>query len=394
MDSANSLVTRVIQDSSSTLSHHARSLRDLGVYLGGVRAEFVGAWRLNIEREPSLARLGGAGDLAQEGTTSLVDPLGQQEPETFLNGTVRWSHVWRARGASFADSLCFMGTLRRTFVPFLLRAYVAGPELELVFGALDALERAVTNVLGAAEIQETQTRLTYGAQQRTVGRLAGGVAHAVNNTLAVIVGRSQILEQALNDEGQRGELREIHRMALAGADALKRLQLFAIGQEGAEPSRMDVNAIVSDVVQLTRFRWREEAEASGINIEVAKELGVVPPVIGHGSTLSALLVELLLNSVEAMPMGGLVTIRTMLVDDRIEITVHDRGQGMEDAARARGADPLSMTGGPGHVGPGMTGVQNLAQQMGGVLSFASVPGHGTTATLALPAAPKIQEKIE
>lgn len=162
MNSANSLVTRVVQDSLPGLAHHARSLRELGVYLGAVRGEFVGAWKLNIEREPSLARLGGALDLAQEGTTALVDPLGQQELQTFLHGIVDWSQLWRARGADFADSLCFMGTLRRTFVPFLLREYSAGPELELVFGALDALERAVTNVIGAAEIQAAQT-LYYGA---------------------------------------------------------------------------------------------------------------------------------------------------------------------------------------------------------------------------------------
>ncbi|MCC7162894.1 MAG: response regulator [Anaerolineae bacterium] len=394
MDSANSLVNRVVQDSLPVLADHARIIQILGGKLETVRAEFVVACKANIEREPALGRLGNAAELAQDATHGYIDPLAERDLSAYLVGIADWSETWRARGANFADGLCLMGTLHRTLIPFLLREYSAGPELELVFRALDVLERATLNVLSAAEIQATQNQLLRDAHRRTVGRLTGGMAHALNNTLAILVGRAQILEEQVGDQGQRAELGEMQRIARAGADSLKHLQSFAVEHESSESARWDVNAIVRQVAQLTRFRWRDDAQASGIQIQVAQELAPVSPVIGQGSALRDALVELILNSIDAMPLGGTITIRTEQAADRVRVIVLDEGQGMETETLARATESLFTTRGSGHAGLGLTVVKTIAQQMGGTLSLASAPGQGTRATIELPAAREIQQAAD
>lgn len=394
MDGSNSLVPRVIQAALPTLSDHARVLQGLGGQVSAARGEFVASWKAGLERVAGLARTGSANEIGEEAMRAFIDPLGTKGLDDYLRGVAGWSETWRARGASFADSLELIETMRRTLVPFLLRMYTTGPELELVFRALDALERATVNVLAAAEIQATQLQLAQGAHLRTVGRLTGGVAHALNNNLAIIVGRAQILEEQMTDESQRAELREIQRIARTGGDSLRRLQKFALDREPGEPARLDVNGIVNEVVQLTRFRWRDDAEAGGIEIEVARDLAPVSPVIGHAAGLRDALVELILNAVEVMPMGGLITLRTEQTDDRVRILVIDRGLGMEESTLGRATEPLFTTKGQGHVGLGLTTVKGLVLQMGGTLALESIPGHGTTATISLAPAREIQQAAD
>lgn len=390
-----SLAALYIQDALPFLDAHARVLKELGASVSAARAEFIAQWKAVLELDPVSRHIRLTPEMLEHATRSLVDGLDtESDLAAYLRGVVAWSAELFASGATFRDLTRLLATFRRALLPSLLRRYVAGPELELVFAALDAHERAVSGAISAAEIERTQAQLVEGAHQRSVGRLTGGVAHALNNTLAIIVGRSQILEEQVNDEPQREELRAIQKIARTGADSLRRLQDFAAERDGNAPARLDVNALIGEVIQLTRFRWRDDAEASGVSIDVVKELPPVPPVLAQPSALRDALVELILNSVEAMPLGGTVTLRTEQAEDRVRIVVADQGEGMDAATQARAADPLFTTKGAGHVGLGLTTVAHNIRQMGGTFSLASTPGQGTAVTISLPTGREIPQATD
>lgn len=385
-------VQRFIQDSLPLLAEHFPLLARTSAVVGETRGEFLTHWKTLLEQDrahPSLERLRAANALDHAAAVLLdgLNATGSTALQNYLQTVAAWSAELYAGGFDYADFAALWSAYRRAQLPILLRAYAAGPELTLVFGALDAQERAVMGIGAGMGIQVAHAQLTHGAHLRSVGRLTGGITHALNNTMAVIVGRAQIVEEQLAEEGQREELRAIQRIARAGADSLKRLQQFAYERDGHTNTRLDVNVLINDVVQLTRFRWRDDAEASGISIEVVKDLDAVPPVLGQPALLRDALVELILNSVEAMPLGGLVTIRTDRSEDRVVILVSDQGVGMDAAAQARATEPFFTTKGAGHVGLGLPTVASIVREMDGTFTLASAPGEGTTARITLPIAP-------
>jgi signal transduction histidine kinase/ActR/RegA family two-component response regulator len=324
----------------------------------------------------------------------LFEILDARDEAALLASLERMADWAAASGLDYSGLAGLLVEFRRVLTPAILRHVSPGPELELVFPALDSLERAVLASVAEAAIERARQQVVQLGHQRAVSHLTGGMAHSVNNTFAVIIGRAQILEEELDDERVSEELRGIQASARAGADSLRRLQQFAAGDGGRPPERLDLNALVSDVVQLTRFRWRDDAEANGIVVDVVKDLAPVPAVLGYPALVRDALVELVLNSVEAMPDGGLVTVRTERSEDRVRVSVIDLGQGMGAEARARALDPLFTTKGPDHPGLGLVAVTEILRRHGSVLEITSEPGRGTTVSFSLPVAPVLKQAAE
>lgn len=394
MNHSPALVERYIESALPLLADHVRALRALSAIVVEKRSDILGRWRSILDANRSLKHVTparAASDLMEHTISAVLDGIGHSESaESYLERVAQWSRESRAAGLDLDDQFQFLTTLRRALIPAMMSTTTTGPELELQFNALDVLERVIVGVLATTAVQEAQAQLLQGAHLRSVGRLTGGIAHALNNALTVIIGHAQILEEEIQDPEYREELRAIQKTARAGADSLKRLQQFAGDGDGREPARIDVNALIGEVVQITRYRWRDDAEASGVTIKVLQELAPVPPVMGQAALLRDALAELILNSVEAMPLGGVVTMRTAHAADQVQITVADQGEGMDAARQARAAEAFFTTKGEGHFGLGLTTVAQIVQQMGGTYDVTSAPGEGTTVTLSFPVAPEKQ----
>jgi len=381
----------VIKQFAPTLAEHARTLHELYARLVNKRPALLDALKTHLGIEPRFALA--VRTVSDQVVTVWFDGLasGHGGIQRYLENTAAWGREQSGQGYEFTDLTELFILFRRALLPLVAKELEPGPEMELTFAALDALERAVIAVLAAAFVMHVREQLIHGAHQRSVGRLAGGLTHALNDTMAIIIGRAQMLEEQFEDEGSREELRTLQKSARAGAESIKRLQNFALEHDGNEPTRLDVNAIISDTVQLTRFRWRDDAEASGIVFEVVQDLAPVPPVIGQAALLRDALVELILNSVEAMPLGGLITLRTEHVQDRVQITVLDQGKGMDTVTLGRASDAFFTTKGTKHIGLGLGTVSSIIRQLGGTFTLTSVPGEGTRAVISLPAAAEIKQ---
>jgi signal transduction histidine kinase len=237
-----------------------------------------------------------------------------------------------------------------------------------------------------AELAEAQDRLVRGETLRAMGELASGVAHHLNNLLAVILGRIQL---ALTREPPPEIARHLtiaERAAQDGGEVIRRMRGFGGAPPEQDLDAIDLNGLAHDIIELTRPRWEDEAHVRGVTITTRLEPGVIPPVRGEIGPLREVLMNLVLNAVDAMPEGGRITLRTWADDGTVHCAVADTGVGMSPEVRQRALEPFFTTKGLKSTGLGLSVNYGILQRFGGELAIDSVEGRGTTITFTLPAA--------
>lgn len=354
-----------------------------------VRAEpFAGEWFAACQAACRAAGVPAA--VFEEAFRAYFGALKQAD----LRGAYAAFGAWGAQAAraplEFAAALKLVRASQSALLPLVWRAYEDEPALPLLLDALSASFDALITVVSAAYIATLPERFAEGVPAYTLGRLTGGAAHTLNNVLAVIVGRARMLSEQATDSLWRAEAEAIETTALVGARIVRRMQDYLRADGAAAPSA-DVNAQLREAAELTRFWWRDHAEAHNLVIDVVKDFADVPPAQIAPAALRQVCVALILNAVEALPQGGLVTLRTERKDDRVIIVIADNGVGMTEETRARIGEPGLTTKEPPHVGLGWYAIAKLVQQFQGTWAIESKLGQGTTVTLALPIAKRMAE---
>ena len=142
-----------------------------------------------------------------------------------------------------------------------------------------------------------------------LGTMAGGVSHDFNNLLMAILGHIQLILPQIEDEEIRRRLQNIEKAVYDGSNTVRRLQRFTERERDpkAAASTIDVEEAVKDVVELTRPRWKNLMERSGRTIDIKLDLAPNCLAAINASDLREVLTNLLLNAIDAMPQGGMVT---------------------------------------------------------------------------------------
>ena len=236
------------------------------------------------------------------------------------------------------------------------------------------------------DLRTTQSRVVEGATLRAVGQMASGVAHHVNNLLAVISGRTQLLLHRNPQPEIRRPLEVIQRATFDAADVVRRVLDYTAVQPVAEHAAVDLNEIVREVLELTRPRWRDEAQMHAIDLDVAGELGQVPRVAGEAPALREVLMNLLFNAIDAMRESGRIRVATWAADDWAYCAIADTGVGMAEEVRRRAFEPFFTTKGPQGTGLGLSVAQAIVQRHGGELILRPNEVRGTVVTVRLPLA--------
>jgi len=234
------------------------------------------------------------------------------------------------------------------------------------------------------EVQTKAERLVQGETLRALGELAGGAAHHLNNLLTIVVGRIQLLHRSVKDERVQRPLATIERAAKDGAEVVRRLQQFAGMRRTAQPRSVDLNEIVTQVLELTRDRWQDSARAAGVEIVAEPRLGGLPTLDGDTSALRELLTNLVMNAIDAMPAGGRITVETRQELGHAILSVTDTGSGMPDEVRLRAHEPFFTTKGVKSTGLGLSVSYGIARRHGGEVTIRSQEGRGTTVVVKLP----------
>ncbi len=228
-----------------------------------------------------------------------------------------------------------------------------------------------------------EERLRQNERLESLGRLAGGVAHDFNNLLAAILSYAVLAENRLPEgDPSREDVGEIRRAAERAASLTQQLLLFSRG-ESVRREAVDLNALVMSMEPLLR-----KALPDGSALELTLCDG--PTVVeADPSQLEQVLLNLVVNSGDAMANGGSVRIETDSTDTdgQVRLRVADEGEGMSPEIAARAFEPFftSKPAGQG-TGLGLATVYGVVTQSGGRVDLSSTPGKGTIVTAHLPRA--------
>lgn len=248
--------------------------------------------------------------------------------------------------------------------------------------ALDVTERA----RAAAALRDAERRAMAADKFSALGRLAGGVAHDLNQSLTLIAGHAEIAAGELGvDPELTAHLDVIVRAAMDGAETVDRLLRFARSDADAPSEAVDLAQVVGQVAELTAPHWRDAAQREGrpIGLRVVADGRVT--IQGRAAALREMLVNMVLNAVDALPRGGAIELRTRVEADRAVVEVADTGVGMTPDVQRRVFEPFFTTKGERGTGLGLAQVFGIAEAHGATVTVNSTPGAGTTFRVDFPA---------
>jgi signal transduction histidine kinase/DNA-binding response OmpR family regulator len=250
------------------------------------------------------------------------------------------------------------------------------------------------------ELRQSQQAILQQERLRALGEMASGLAHDINNAISPAAVYTEMLlehESGLS-EGARGSLVTIQTAIDDVAETVARMrELYRPRDQAPVLARVACNQLIAQVMNLTRARWSDQPQQRGVVIQLRTELAAeLPEIMGTEAQLRDALTNLIFNAVDAMPDGGILTLRTGVaatassaggpVARQVRVEVTDTGIGMDEETRRRCLEPFYTTKGEGGTGLGLAMVYGLAQSHHADLTIESAVGRGTTVRLSFAVA--------
>jgi signal transduction histidine kinase/ActR/RegA family two-component response regulator len=260
------------------------------------------------------------------------------------------------------------------------------------------------------ELRRTQQVVVQQERLRALGQMASGIAHDINNALSPITAYSELLlgKRNISPDTAREYLQAINKSGVDIAHIVARMREFYRRREESEPlAKVNINETVNEVIGLTRPRWRDVCQREGVSINIKPEFEQdMPKILGDPSELREALINLIFNSLDAMPYGGAIQLITRSVnrpstkengegERALQIEVRDDGVGMDEKTRRRCLEPFFSTKiQRGGSGLGLAMVYGMMQRHDGTIDIESAPGKGTSVRLTFPFRKEAQKVVD
>lgn len=329
--------------------------------LGEVAMLLPGAWQYpdiavgRVELDGEERRAGAVGD-----------PVAEQVEDVVVDGSRRGRVA-----VGYVEPRPLVGE-----DPFLLE------ERALLEAIASHLAVIVARRDAAAERDRLQAELLHADRLATLGMLAAGVGHELNEPLGSILGFAQLARKVDGVPPEvAADLEKVEAAALHAREIVRKLVGFA--RKGpVRRRRVELNTVVREGLELLAPRCRARG------VEVATRLATgLPAVEADPTHLQQVLVNLVVNALDAMPEGGRVTVATGVHGDLVRMAVLDTGSGMTDEVRRRALLPFFTTRHDADgTGLGLALVHDVVAGAGGTIRVDSEPGRGSEVTVELPAA--------
>jgi PAS domain S-box-containing protein len=239
---------------------------------------------------------------------------------------------------------------------------------------------------------ELRFRLIREQKFRTLGSLAAGVAHNINNRLTPVLGWTEMLlerlaaDEAIDREELVHALRVINQGASDSVETVRRLQEYSRPSRVRGPEGVQLRDVLEQLLALTRPQWDNEAARRGIRYEIDLKAEPAPLILAVASEIREALLNILENALNAMPEGGRLTLHVRGEDNRAVVSIADTGRGMSPEVQRLAFEPFFTTrSSEGGSGLGLSLAQEIVHRYRGQVSVSSVESVGTTFTLSFPA---------
>ncbi|NQT82934.1 response regulator, partial [bacterium] len=295
---------------------------------------------------------------------------------------------------TFDDSFYVLTLGQDDHRPFSDRAIHIVSDL-MVHASLSIKNARLYTALQAAyaDLKTAQDAMVKAEKYRAIGELSAGVAHDFNNALSIILGRAQFLMSLTEDKPVLKGLKSIENASRDAANIVKRMQEFSKAVTQKPYSRIDVNEMVRQVLDIVEPRWRKLAEVEGLLLKVVHRLQKVQPISGDAGELREALTNILFNAIDAMPTGGKLSIRTGVRGDSVFVEVKDTGVGMPPEVQKKVFQPFFTTKSDG-MGLGLSLVYGTVKRHNGDIQLETQPNEGTSVTLLFPTDLSVSEVRE
>jgi two-component system, cell cycle sensor histidine kinase and response regulator CckA len=269
------------------------------------------------------------------------------------------------------------------------RDYVMKDHLARLPGAI---ERELKEAEARRQHRRVEEQFRQAQKMEAVGRLASGVAHDFNNLLTIITGFAQLA--LLEPNPAQGGLEQILRAADRAAGLTRQLLVFS-RQQSLDVRVFNLNSLINDLEKMIRRVIGEDIEIRTVFHDQEANVKVDPHQIEQ------VILNLVVNSRDAMPQGGVLTIETQHYNldiqaaglfgcrpgEYFQLSVSDTGTGIDKATLGKIFEPFFTTKGVGRgTGLGLSTVYGIVSQSGGAIRAYSEPGVGTTMRVLVPAA--------
>lgn len=259
-----------------------------------------------------------------------------------------------------------------------------GPFLKEERSLIDAIAREVALIVERKQAEEDKARLQeqlrHADRLATIGQLSAGVAHELNEPIGSILGFAQLIQKYPRiSEQVRQDIEKIMKASLHAREVVKKLMLFA-RQMPPQKTQVNLNQILEEGLYFLESRCAKEG------IKVVRSLSPdLPEITADPAQMTQVLVNVVVNAIQAMPNGGKLMIQTKASDKFVFITIEDTGVGMSEKIIRQIFLPFFTTKDVGQgTGLGLPVVHGIVTSHGGFINVSSKEGQGTRFEIQLP----------
>jgi PAS domain S-box-containing protein len=237
------------------------------------------------------------------------------------------------------------------------------------------------------ELKEIQKTMLQQERMKTLGQIASGIAHDINNSLSPIIGYSDLILMTDNIDPQIRK--RVSFIKIASKDIMETVQemreFYKPIEQDEELTEVNLNLIATSTLSLTKYKWKNVSESTGKVIEVKCNFQPdLPNIPGNASEIREALTNLIINAVDAMPQGGTLSLKSFALNKNIILEISDTGIGMDENTRHHCLNYFFTTKGEKGSGLGLPMVNNIILKHKGSLEIISNPGEGTVIKLFFP----------
>lgn len=248
---------------------------------------------------------------------------------------------------------------------------------------LDMISQKILMIIDSINLENNrlamEEQLRHADRLATIGQLASGIAHELNDPLANILGYAQLLLKTVKEPAQLSDLERIVRSSLNAREIVRKLLMFA-RQMPTIKSKIQLNKIILDSLDLIQNRLNQSKVKIKLNLEVD-----LPHFIADQSQITQLVTNLTINAMQAMPGGGTITISTSYTEKDICLEIQDTGIGISEEDLSKIFMPFYTTKPVGiGTGLGLSVVHGIVNSHNGKIDVQSKTGKGSKFIVTLP----------